>query len=150
MLNKYLLNWMRSVRNRRMWNCWTLKLCRFRRIVKLSERCLTINTLEEGLKLCACGGRGNRARKRAPSQKFGAAWLPPCEDHGPHLGGELALPPRPDTWLPHRCFLLSYFGLPLSPQLVKDTQSWVAYGTLLSSKEKTTRSENDSKNITQD
>ena len=49
--------------------------------MKLSERRLTVNILEEGLKSCARGGRGNGARKRAPSQKFwGLPDFPPARN----------------------------------------------------------------------
>lgn len=62
--------------------------------MKLSESCL-INMLEEGLKLGACGGRGRWARKLVPSQKHWGLLNFPLR--GPHLGGQLALPPHLDT-----------------------------------------------------
>lgn len=148
MLNKYLLNWIKRVRNR-LWNFQTLKICRFRSILKLSERRLTVNILEEGLKSCAQGGRGNGARKRAPSQKFWGLLDFPLRGTAPGRRDCSAAPPG--IRLPHRCFLLSKIGLRLPPKLLKDThKSWVAYGPLLSSKEKTTKRETDNKNITQD
>lgn len=82
-------------------------------------------------------------------RSFGGCLTSPCEEL--HLGGEIAQPLRRDIRLPHRCFLLSKIGLRLSPKLLKDThKSWVAYGPLLSSKEKITKRETDNKNITQD
>lgn len=115
----------------------------------MSERRLTVNILEEGLKSCAQGGRGNGARKRAPSQKFWGLLDFPLRGTAPGRRDCSAAPPG--IRLPHRCFLLSKIGLRLPPKLLKDThKSWVAYGPLLSSKEKTTKRETDNKNITQD
>lgn len=57
-------------------------------------------------------------------RNLGAGGPPNFPLRAPHLGGELALPPAAPEHLsiPHRCFLLSYFSLRLSPQLMKDTE----------------------------